>query len=158
VDACYNLVVYTHSQIETEESVGSPERELTFETPPPIPEDEEMFPFDDNIPSIPSIPTLYTAAEPAGRRPTNGPLPGYRRRNMLLRMIRSAHTRVVKLCPSAVGGIKRYRDPSVCLSVPCRSCLRHPAALGYRHAGCLQLSHAVGHQRCADCKPVRGRT
>jgi len=27
--------------------------------------------------------------------------------------------------------------------------------LGYRHAGCLQLA---GHQRCADCGPVRGRT
>jgi len=47
-----------------------------------------MFPFDDNIPSIPSIPTLYTSD--SGRRPANGPLPGYRRRNMLLRMIRSA--------------------------------------------------------------------
>jgi len=46
-----------------------------------------MFPFDDNIPSIPSIPTLYTDS---GRRPANGPMPGYRRRNMLLRMIRSA--------------------------------------------------------------------
>ena len=47
-----------------------------------------MFPFDDNIPSIPSIPTLYTA-DSVGRRPANGPLPAYRRRNMLLRMIRS---------------------------------------------------------------------
>ena len=33
------------------------------------------------------------------------------------------------IMPAAVGGIKRYRDPSVCLSV----CPR----LGYRHAGCM---------------------
>jgi len=32
------------------------------------------------------------------------------------------------------GGIKRYRDTSVYLS-------DGAAALGYRHAGCLQLSH-----------------
>ena len=37
------------------------------------------------------------------------------------------------------GGIKRYCDPSVCLS-----------SLGYRHIGCLQLA---GHQTCADCGP-----
>jgi len=36
--------------------------------------------------------------------------------------------------------------PFVRLSVP---------AIGYRHAGCLQLA---GHQRCAECGPVRGRT
>ena len=30
----------------------------------------------------------------------------------------------------------------------------HLSVLGYRHAGCLQLSH----HRCADCGPVRGRT
>jgi len=30
---------------------------------------------------------------------------------------------------------------SVCLSVPWRSCPRRAVALGYRHAGCLQLSH-----------------
>jgi len=42
--------------------------------------------------------------------------------------------------PPAVGGIKRYRDPSVCLFV----CLSHgAAALGYRHADCLQLSHVL---------------
>jgi len=35
--------------------------------------------------------------------------------------------------PPPQGGIKRYRDPSVCLS-------HGAAALGYRHAGCLQLS------------------
>jgi len=40
--------------------------------------------------------------------------------------------------PPAIGGIKRYRDPSVCPSV-CPS-PRLAAALGYRHAGCLQLS------------------
>jgi len=38
---------------------------------------------------------------------------------------------------------------SVHLSVPWRSCL------GYRRTGCLQLA---GHQRCADCGRVRGRT
>jgi len=37
-------------------------------------------------------------------------------------------------------------DTAICPSV-CPS-------LGYRHAGCLQLA---GHQRCADCGPVRGR-
>jgi len=36
----------------------------------------------------------------------------------------------------AVGVIKRYRDPSVYPSP------RRAAALGYRHAGCLQFSHA----------------
>jgi len=36
--------------------------------------------------------------------------------------------------------------PFVRLSVP---------AIGYRHAGCLQLA---GHQRCAECGPVRART
>jgi len=34
----------------------------------------------------------------------------------------------------AAGDIKRYCDPSVCLS-------HGAAALGYRHAGCLQLRH-----------------
>jgi len=44
------------------------------------------------------------------------------------------------LCPPPYGGhfgIAR----SVRLSVPWCSCPRHAAALGYRHAGCLQLSH-----------------
>jgi len=45
------------------------------------------------------------------------------------------------LCP-AEGSIKRYRDPSVCLSVPWRSCL------GYRHAGCLQLCHRRPPEMC----------
>ena len=37
---------------------------------------------------------------------------------------------------------KRYRDPSVCLSVPARrNCLRRAAAIGHR----------AGRQRCADC-------
>jgi len=31
--------------------------------------------------------------------------------------------------------------PSVCLSVPWLSCPRRAAAVGYRHAGCLHLSH-----------------
>ena len=57
------------------------------------------------------------------------------------------------MSPAVGGSIKRYRDASVCLSV----CLSQPtrSCLGYRHAGCLQLA---GHQRCADCGPVRGRT
>ena len=47
--------------------------------------------------------------------------------------------------PPAYGGIKRYRDPSLCPSI----CLSHgAAALGYRHSGCLQLSH--------DCRPWTG--
>jgi len=48
------------------------------------------------------------------------------------------------LCPQG-GSIKRYRDPSVCplrLSVPWRSCL------GYRHAGCPQLSHRRPPEMC----------
>jgi len=46
--------------------------------------------------------------------------------------------------PSAVGPLSDTAiRPSVCPS------------LGCRHAGCLQLA---GHQRCADCGPVRGRT
>lgn len=44
--------------------------------------EEEVFPYDDNIPSIPSIPTLSEL--PAAK---NGPVAAYRRRNMLLRMI-----------------------------------------------------------------------
>ena len=65
-----------------------------------------MFPYDDNIPSIPSIPTVMdpTAAK-------NGPLPAYRRRNMLLRMIsdpKCYHPRVLKsLCHE-----KRHRSDS----------------------------------------------
>jgi len=39
------------------------------------------------------------------------------------------------------GGIKRYRDPSVCLS-------HGAAALGYRHAGCLQLCHRQPPEMC----------
>jgi len=50
------------------------------------------------------------------------------------------------------GGIKRYRGPSVCLSVclpvPRRSCRRRAAALGYRHAGCLQLSPCRPPEMC----------
>jgi aromatic-L-amino-acid decarboxylase len=71
-------------EIESEDSLSSSDRDLPpYESPPPIPEDDEVFPFDDNIPSIPSIPTLCQSA----RTPANGPLPAYRRRNMLLRMI-----------------------------------------------------------------------
>ena len=40
------------------------------------------------------------------------------------------------------------RDPSVCLSV-CPS-TRRTAALGYRHAGCLQLSHVRTADASAD--------
>jgi len=43
----------------------------------------------------------------------------------------------------AGGGILEQRDPSVCQSVPWRSCL-----LGYRHAGCLQLSHRRPPEMC----------
>ena len=39
------------------------------------------------------------------------------------------------------GGIMRYRDPSACLS-------HGAAALGYRHAGCLQPSHRRPPQMC----------
>jgi len=40
------------------------------------------------------------------------------------------------------AGIKRYRDLFVYLSVPWHSCL------GYRHAGCLQLSHCQPREMC----------
>ena len=46
-------------------------------------DDEKIFPFDINIPSIPSIKTL---PEPSDNRP-GGPMPAYKRRNMVLRMI-----------------------------------------------------------------------
>jgi len=54
--------------------------------------------------------------------------------------------------PPAVGGrgIKRYRVPSVRLSVPWHSCRRRAAALGYWHAGCLQLSHVQTADPSAD--------
>ena len=42
-------------------------------------DEDEVFLYDDNIPSIPSLPTRYEG-------PKNGPNP-YRRRNLLLRMI-----------------------------------------------------------------------
>jgi len=53
-----------------------------------------------------------------------------------------------------VGGIKRYRDRHVCLSV----CLSHGAValgaqlpcLGYRHAGCLHISHVRTADPSAD--------
>ena len=43
-------------------------------------EDEEVFLYDDNIPSIPSLPTRYDASRIAGVNP-------HKRRNLLLRMI-----------------------------------------------------------------------
>jgi len=39
--------------------------------------------------------------------------------------------------------------PSVCPSVPWRGCPKRAAALGYRHTGCLQLTHV----RAADLRP-----
>ena len=45
------------------------------------------------------------------------------------------------IVPPRRGGIERYRDPSVCLS-------HGAAALGYRHAGCLQLSHRRPAEMC----------
>jgi len=56
------------------------------------------------------------------------------------------------IVPPAVGGIKRYRDPSVRPSVcPMAQLPKRAAALGNRHAGCLQLSHG----RTADVDPPR---
>ena len=43
--------------------------------------------------------------------------------------------------PCCRGRIKQYCDPSVCLCLSVCPSLRCTAALGYRHAGCLQLSH-----------------
>jgi len=46
------------------------------------------------------------------------------------------------LCPRRRGTLSDAAiRPSDRLSVPWRSCPRRAAALGYRHAGCLQLSH-----------------
>ena len=48
----------------------------------------------------------------------------------------------VFLCPRRrEGGIKRYRDPSVSL-------FQGAAAIVYRHAGCLQLSHRRPPEMC----------
>ena len=59
----------------------------------------------------------------------------------------------------AVGGIKRYRDssvcPSVCSSLGYGTLAAWRSCLGYRHTSCMQLA---GHQGCADCGPVCGRT
>ena len=59
------------------------------------------------------------------------------------------------LC-TALGGNKRYRDPSVCLSRGAAACL------GYRHIGCLQLSHRRLPEMCrlrsrprTDIDPLR---
>ena len=41
---------------------------------------------------------------------------------------------------------------SVCPSPGYSTLAAWRSCLGYRHAGCLQLA---GHQRCADCGPVR---
>jgi len=61
--------------------------------------------------------------------------------------------------PPPEGSIKRYRDPSVCLS----KCYRRAAAVGYRYAGCLQLSHmrtadpsADGHRSAASRTAMGG--
>jgi len=54
----------------------------------------------------------------------------------------------------AVGGIKRYRDPSVWPAV-CHSRQR-AAALGYRHAVCLQLSHMLTADQSACRVAVPG--
>ena len=51
--------------------------------------------------------------------------------------------------------IRPYVRPSVCPSLGYSTLAAWRSCLGYRHAGCLQLA---GHQRCADCGPVRGRT
>ena len=50
---------------------------------------------------------------------------------------------------SAAGGILEQRDPSFCLSRGAAA-----QAIGTL-AACTLIS---GHQRCADCGPVRGRT
>jgi len=55
----------------------------------------------------------------------------------IMMLLGQTHVGIWELCIGYyvpdVGDIKRYRDPSVCLS-------HGAAALGYRHAGCLQLS------------------
>ena len=46
--------------------------------------------------------------------------------------------------PPPLGGVKRYRDTSVCPNP------KRAADLGYRHAGCLQLSHVRTVDPSAD--------
>ena len=58
-----------------------------------------------------------------------------------------------KLLSSPYGGhyaIPRSVRLSVRMSVPWRSCPKRTAALGYRHAGCLQLSHVRTADPSAD--------
>jgi len=54
------------------------------------------------------------------------------------------------MLPPTSAGNKRYRDLSVRLSVPWRRCPRRATAPGYRHAGCLQLSHVRTADPSAD--------
>jgi len=57
------------------------------------------------------------------------------------------HTVIIS---SAVGWGHLAIPRSVPLSVPWRSCHRRAAALGYRHAACLQLSHELTADPSAD--------
>ena len=57
------------------------------------------------------------------------------------------HTVIIS---SAAGWGHLAIPRSVPLSVPWRSCPRRAAALGYRHAGCLQLSHELTADPSAD--------
>jgi len=67
-----------------------------------------------------------------------------------LRVSDRRHVRSVNFMPTPYGGIIEYRDPSVCLS-HCAAA----EAIGTLAACSLATA---GHQRCADCGPVRGRT
>ena len=59
------------------------------------------------------------------------------------------------IIPPAIGGA--LTDTAICLSV-CPS-PRHAAAVGYKHAGCLQLSHVQTAHPFADrCRSAANRT
>ena len=59
-----------------------------------------------------------------------------------------------------IGGV--LSDNAICPSVPGRSCRRRAASLGYKHAGCLQLSQRRPPEMCrlqtrprTDVDPLR---
>ena len=65
-------------------------------------------------------------------------------------------SRAACYAPAVQGSVKRYRDPSVCLSHGAAALgAQLPQSVGTLAACSLPTA---GHQRCADCGSVRGRT
>jgi len=63
---------------------------------------------------------------------------------------RMVSVQLLTVCISAIIMLPRSVRLSVRPSVPWHSCPRRAAALGYRHAGCLQLSHVRTADLFAD--------